>query len=67
MLKRVLADDATVDYQQFRIAGALAAGPDECKRQNLDRAAFRQKQQAGDNGARLKWQRRPSTGITQVP
>ena len=49
ILKRVMADDATVDYREFRISGTLAHNPDEGKRQTMDRAAFRQKQQAGDN------------------
>ncbi len=53
LLKRVLAGDTSVDYQEFRIAGALASGRDEGKRQTIDRAAFRQKQQAGDNQGAL--------------
>jgi hypothetical protein len=53
-LKRVLADDPSVDYREFRIAGALASGPDEGKRQTFDRAAFRQKQQVGDNQGALE-------------
>jgi hypothetical protein len=54
ILKRVLADDPTIDYCEFRIAGTLANNPDEGKRQTFDRAAFRQKQQAGDNQGALE-------------
>jgi len=54
MLERVLASDPTVDYREFRIAGTLASGPDDGKRQMADRAAFRQKQQAGDNQGALE-------------
>ena len=54
ILKRVMADDATVDYREFRIAGTLAHNSDEGKRQTMDRAAFRQKQQTGDNQGALE-------------